>query len=110
MQGWFFSLTIASTVGYGDYVPQTPEGQIFVIIYAIVAIPVAGLCMVILSSRVVVRYGEGGGGVEVIIVYEQTLCSSLHHQSCAFMPLGWSPPFLAHPHPFSGIDCFSYFT
>jgi hypothetical protein len=57
LQDWFFAMTIASTIGYGNYAPETVEGQWFLIFYALLAIPVAGLCITIISSRLLVRYG-----------------------------------------------------
>ena len=34
----YFSVVTLATVGYGDYVPTTPEGKIFTMIYIIVGI------------------------------------------------------------------------
>jgi hypothetical protein len=48
----FFAFTIATTVGYGSFAPSTVGGQIFVVLYAAIAIPLAGVCFVNLSNAV----------------------------------------------------------
>ena len=35
----FFCFTAATTIGYGNYTPQTSGGKLFLVIYAVVAIP-----------------------------------------------------------------------
>ena len=48
----FFAFTIATTVGYGSFSPSSVGGQAFVLLYATVAIPLAGICFVNLSNMV----------------------------------------------------------
>lgn len=36
----FFCFTVATTIGYGTYAPKTSSGKLFLILYALIAIPV----------------------------------------------------------------------
>ena len=40
-----FSFTIITTIGYGNFVPQTRWGQIFLALYCLIAIPIAGISL-----------------------------------------------------------------
>jgi len=46
-----FSFTVVTTIGYGTFAPTTSSGQIFLIIYALVGIPVAGLTLGFFAER-----------------------------------------------------------
>ena len=48
----FFAFTVATTIGYGAFAVQTPGGKLFVIIYALISIPIAGACLVVLADTV----------------------------------------------------------
>lgn len=39
----FFAMTIITTVGYGNIIPQTLFGRLFVIFYALVGLPLNGI-------------------------------------------------------------------
>jgi len=40
-----FSFTIITTIGYGNFVPQTQWGQIFLMLYGLIGIPIAGISL-----------------------------------------------------------------
>jgi hypothetical protein len=46
-----FAFTVLTTIGYGTFAPTTDGGRAFLVIYAIVAIPTAGLTFVFLADR-----------------------------------------------------------
>lgn len=39
MQGIFFSSTVCTTIGYGNIVPETFNGRLFCIVFALIGIP-----------------------------------------------------------------------
>jgi len=47
--GWkpatFFSITVISTIGYGDYSPTTWEAKVWTVVIALFGIPLFGLCL-----------------------------------------------------------------
>jgi potassium channel subfamily K protein 10 len=47
---FFFAFTIVTTIGYGNFAPTTPGGQIFVLIFAVFSIPVAGMAFSYLAE------------------------------------------------------------
>ena len=46
-----FTFTIITTIGYGNISPGTVWGKIFVILYALVGIPVAGMSLIFFAER-----------------------------------------------------------
>jgi hypothetical protein len=48
-----FTFTVLTSIGYGDFCPTTPAGQLFFCVYALVSIPVAGVCFGRVASAVV---------------------------------------------------------
>ena len=46
-----FSFTIVTTIGYGTFTPSTPGGQIFLVIYALIGIPAAGVALAYIAER-----------------------------------------------------------
>lgn len=46
----FFAFTVATTIGYGNVAPQTVGGKMFTAVYALVAIPLVGTCLVALAD------------------------------------------------------------
>ena len=46
-----FVFTIVSTIGYGNFAPVTDGGKIFLMVYALVGIPVVGTCVGVLASQ-----------------------------------------------------------
>ena len=46
-----FSFTIITTIGYGTYPPLTRFGQLFVVLYALIGFPIAGLTLSSLAER-----------------------------------------------------------
>ena len=46
----FYAFTIATTIGYGVFSPTTVGGQIFTIIYALLAIPIGTSCIVAIAE------------------------------------------------------------
>lgn len=51
---FFFSTTIVTTVGYGSFAPQTVQGKIFLIVYSLVGICVAGQVFGVIGDRLIV--------------------------------------------------------
>jgi hypothetical protein len=47
-----FSFTIVSTIGYGNFAPETRGGKWFLVCYAMFGIPVVGTCVGILAGQV----------------------------------------------------------
>ena len=47
-----FSFTIVSTIGYGNFAPETEGGKIFLIAYALIGIPIIGTAVGILAGQV----------------------------------------------------------
>jgi len=50
-QAVIFSFTVITTIGYGTFAPSTVAGQMFTIIYALIGIPIAGLCLGFIAER-----------------------------------------------------------
>jgi hypothetical protein len=48
-----FTFTVLTSIGYGDFAPQTAAGRLFFCVYALVSIPVAGVCFGRVASAVV---------------------------------------------------------
>ncbi|CAG0878659.1 unnamed protein product [Darwinula stevensoni] len=48
--GFFFSFTIVTTIGYGHLSPVTPEGRVFCIFYALIGIPLNGILLAALGE------------------------------------------------------------
>jgi hypothetical protein len=48
-----FTFTVLTTIGYGDFAPQTTAGRLCFCVYALVSIPVAGVCFGRVASAVV---------------------------------------------------------
>ena len=46
-----FAFTIVTTIGYGTFAPSTVGGQIFLVFYALLGIPVATMTLVYLADR-----------------------------------------------------------
>ena len=46
-----FSFTIITTIGYGTFTPSTPGGQVFLVIYALIGIPAAGIALGVIAER-----------------------------------------------------------
>lgn len=46
-----FSFTIVSTIGYGNFAPVTDGGKIFLMVYALIGIPVVGTCVGVLAAQ-----------------------------------------------------------
>ena len=46
----FFAFTVATTIGYGNVAPQTVSGKMFTAVYALIAIPLVGSCLVALAD------------------------------------------------------------
>jgi len=46
-----FSFTVITTIGYGTFAPSTVAGQMFLIVYALTGIPVAGLSLGFIAER-----------------------------------------------------------
>ena len=49
----YFSMVTFTTVGYGDFYPSTPVGQVFTAVYSIVGITFLGLALGVIGGRVV---------------------------------------------------------
>ncbi|XP_071134932.1 potassium channel subfamily K member 2-like [Mytilus edulis] len=47
----FYTMTVLTTIGYGNQTPVTKEGRVFTVIFATIGIPVAGLMMVGVAER-----------------------------------------------------------
>ena len=47
----FFSFTVCTTIGYGDSSPKTFFGQLFVVVFSIISIPMAGTVLFFASDR-----------------------------------------------------------
>lgn len=47
-----FCFTIVTTIGYGTFAPTTPWGQMFLVFYSLVGIPVAGLSLGYTAERI----------------------------------------------------------
>jgi len=47
-----FSFTIITTIGYGTFSPQTQWGQIFLMLYGLIGIPLAGVSLGFIAERV----------------------------------------------------------
>lgn len=48
-----FSFTVITTIGYGTHCPTTTGGQMFLVIYALIGIPMAGLALIFFSDRAI---------------------------------------------------------
>lgn len=46
-----FSFTVVTTIGYGTFAPETSSGQMFLIVYALFGLPVAGLTLGFFAER-----------------------------------------------------------
>jgi len=46
-----FSFTIITTIGYGTFAPSTLAGQMFLVVYALIGIPVTGLSLGYIAER-----------------------------------------------------------
>ena len=46
-----FAFTVVTTIGYGTFAPTTPGGRIFLVLYAMVGIPAAGITLVFVAER-----------------------------------------------------------
>ena len=46
-----FAFTIVSTIGYGNFAPQTDGGKIFLMVYAALGIPIVGTCVGKLATQ-----------------------------------------------------------
>jgi hypothetical protein len=53
-----FAFTVASTIGYGNHAPLTFYGRWFLILYALVSIPIAGFCFVAICARLMVFWSN----------------------------------------------------
>lgn len=57
LEGWtffeafYYSAMVATTIGFGDYVPQTDLGKVFTIIYALSMVP-----MVLYAFAIIAKY------------------------------------------------------
>ncbi|MCP4138765.1 MAG: two pore domain potassium channel family protein [Chloroflexi bacterium] len=58
VEGWgvldslYFSVITLTTVGYGDFSPQTPAGKIFTIIYIMVGLGLISGFVILLAERI----------------------------------------------------------
>ena len=48
---FLFAFTIVSTIGYGNFAPVTDGGKLFLMVYALVGIPIVGTCVGVLASQ-----------------------------------------------------------
>ena len=46
-----FVFTIVSTIGYGNFAPVTDGGKIFLMVYALIGIPIVGTCVGLLAGQ-----------------------------------------------------------
>ena len=46
-----FSFTIVTTIGYGTFTPTTGLGRIFLVVYALIGIPIAGIALAFIAER-----------------------------------------------------------
>ena len=46
-----FVFTIVSTIGYGNFAPATNGGKLFLMVYALIGIPIVGICVGILAAQ-----------------------------------------------------------
>ena len=46
-----FSFTVITTIGYGVFAPTTAGGRIFLVVYAMIGIPAAGITLVFVAER-----------------------------------------------------------
>ena len=46
-----FVFTIVSTIGYGNFAPVTNGGKLFLMVYALIGIPIVGICVGILAAQ-----------------------------------------------------------
>lgn len=49
---FIFSFTIVTTIGYGTFAPNTASGQLFLVIYALIGIPITGMSLGFIAERV----------------------------------------------------------
>ncbi|XP_072032423.1 potassium channel subfamily K member 2-like [Amphiura filiformis] len=50
-QAYFFSGTVITTIGYGHISPSTRSGQSFVVLYALIGIPICGILLSAIGDR-----------------------------------------------------------
>jgi hypothetical protein len=83
---YLFAFTIVSTIGYGTFAPKTPGGQIFTIFYALISIPIGGVCLgkvagtllelgewaayCVLSGRIKTAYAEANKNGDGVLDYD----------------------------------------
>ena len=50
LQACLFSFTVITTIGYGTFSPSTTSGQIFLVFFALVGVPAAGITLVYIAD------------------------------------------------------------
>ena len=46
-----FAFTVVTTIGYGNIAPATTAGQMYLVVFAVLGIPAAGVCLAYISDR-----------------------------------------------------------
>jgi Ca2+-binding EF-hand superfamily protein len=47
---WMFAFTVVTTIGFGVVTVHTPAGQCFCVLYALLGIPAAGVCLTVMAN------------------------------------------------------------
>ena len=64
----YFCVVSFTTVGYGDFTPTTTTARIFIMLYCIVAIPLASLCLVSTPSETLSDFLVSDGSCVVSVL------------------------------------------
>ncbi|MBT7073165.1 MAG: two pore domain potassium channel family protein [Anaerolineae bacterium] len=64
VEGWnildslYFSVITLTTVGYGDFAPQTPAGKLFTILYILIGLGLISGFVILLGERMGIIHGR----------------------------------------------------
>ena len=57
-RSWMFTFTVVTTTGFGLVTPRTAYGQVFCVVYSMLAIPITGICLGAVAEIVISKISK----------------------------------------------------